>query len=97
MKNAANSFRFGGHTFFGKRPLTGSENLNALRLCEHQQKGFAVLPDRESGWDYDAFYKAARKAGQGEMDLFTVKKFPNRLFLPATNYLFILAEEGPVR
>ncbi|GAC1371039.1 MAG: hypothetical protein NVS3B25_18920 [Hymenobacter sp.] len=89
---AKSSFRFRGYTFTAARQLTGAENLNALRICEHQQRGFAVLPDRESGWDYEAFYKAASKAGAGEIDLFTVKKFPNRLFLPASNYLFILAE-----
>ena len=66
---------------------------SAWRNCTHQLPKVTscpVLKDRESGWDYAAFYKAAERAGCGHLDLFQVRGQGATLYLPASNYLFIL-------
>jgi hypothetical protein len=84
-------FEFQGFTFRGFcRQLTLSENLEALRGSEHQTGDNAVLPDADSGWDYQAFYKAAAAAWAGKVDLFVVEQMPGKLFMPTSNRLLII-------
>jgi len=91
-------FTFRGFTFTGVRQLSAAEQSDknpdrAERIMSHQMPHVTstpVLKDRESGWDYEAFYRAAKKAGAGEMDLFRVQGQGDTLYLPASNYLFIL-------
>ena len=94
------SFSFQDFTFTGVRALTKTELSQknpdrATQIMSHQASvtSTPVLPDRESGWDYDAFWMAARAAGCGKVDLFHVRGQGQTLYLPASNYLFILPEQ----
>lgn len=99
---ALHAFDFQGFSFTGVRQLSALEksekNPNrAEQLMSHQLPNVTatpVLKDKESGWDYRAFYEAARAAGAGEMDLFRVRGQGDTLYLPASNYLFILPQSA---
>lgn len=89
-------FRFKGVTFFPFRQLTAEEKRtsgtnSAWRNCRRQSAEQApVLADREGGWDYKAFYQAAKQAGARKMDLFMIAGRGGQLFLPAMNDLFLM-------
>ena len=97
-------FRFKGFTFRPFRQLTAEEKRtsgprSAWRRVHRQNTtgGGAlepVLKDKESGWDYQAFYQAARLAGASKIDLFLVAGRGGLLFLPANNDLFALPEQA---
>lgn len=89
-------FRFQGFTFFPFRQLTAEEKrvsgANSAKRNSRRQEAEAqpVLADRESGWDYQAFYAAAKEAGARKIDLFRVAGRGTQLFMPAVNDLLLL-------
>jgi len=95
-------FRFKGFTFRPFRQLTAEEKRTSgqnsawrrIRTQEPVEETTLepVLKDKESGWDYKAFYQAAKQAGAGKIDLFMVAGRGGQLFLPANNHLFALPE-----
>lgn len=92
------TFQFQGFTFTGVRQLTKAEQFEknpdrATQIMSHQYPSVTstpVLKNKEAGWNYEAFYEAARAAGCGKLDLFHVQGQGATLYLPAGNYLFIL-------
>ena len=94
-------FRFKGFAF---RQLTAEEKRisgsnSAWRRVRTQETAPVtalepVLKDKESGWDYKAFYQAAGEAGPAKIDLFIVAGRGGQLFLPANNNLFALPEQA---
>lgn len=96
-------FRFKGFTFRPFRQLTAEEKRtsgqnSAWRRVRTQEPAEEtalepVLKDKESGWDYQAFYQAAKQAGASKIDLFMVAGRGGQLFLPANNFLFALPEQ----
>ena len=101
-------FRFKGFTFRPFRQLTAEEKRtsgsnSAWRRVRRQAEGEEsseapalepVLKDKDSGWDYRAFYQAAKQAGASKIDLFMVAGRGSQLFLPANNCLFSLREQA---
>lgn len=96
------AFKFKGHTFRPVRQLNKTETAShdggpqlVMQICTHQHPRVTptpVLKDRGNGWDYEAFYAAAKRAGAGTIDLFKVEGQGDTLYLPGQNYLFILPE-----
>ena len=76
MKN----FNYLGLTFKPLKTLKG-----ASATFENKSKHLNNSNDTPTGWDYENFYKEAKKAGAGKVDLFEVA---GRARIPATNYLF---------
>ena len=99
---AMHAFSFQGFTFTGVRQLSALEKSDknpnrATQIMSHQLPHVTaapVLKDKESGWDYQAFYEAANGAGCGKMDLFRVRGQSDTLYLPASNHLFILPQSA---
>lgn len=97
-------FRFKGFTFRPFRQLTAEEKRtsgtnSAWRRVRRQEKAEEtalepVLADKEAGWDYRAFYQAAKQAGAAKIDLFLVAGRGGLLFLPSHNFLFALPEQA---
>lgn len=97
-------FRFKGFTFRPFRQLTAEEKRtsgpgSAWRRVRPQESTEEttlepVLKDKDGGWDYQAFYQAARQAGAAKIDLFLVAGRGGQLFLPAHNFLFALPEQA---
>ncbi|MDF7815285.1 hypothetical protein [Hymenobacter sp. YC55] len=99
-------FRFKGFTFRPFRQLTAEEKRtsgqnSAWRRVRTQETApqttpepalEPVLKDKESGWDYRAFYQAAKQAGASKIDLFMVAGRGSQLFLPVQNNLLALPE-----
>lgn len=89
-------FTFRGFTFRPHRKLTAAESRqrgeqSAWRNYNNQgREASPVLRSREAGWDYEAFYEAARAANSGEFDLYFVDGKGETQYLPTTAYLSIL-------
>lgn len=100
-------FRFKGFTFRPHRQLTAEEKRTSgtnsawrrvrVQAPVEESAGAAVLEpvlaDRDSGWDYKAFYQAAKQAGAAKIDLFLVAGRGGVLFLPSQRYLFALPDQ----
>ena len=99
---ALHPFDFQGFTFTGVRQLSAAEKSDknpnrAEQIMSHQLPHVTatpVLKDKDNGWDYQAFYEAARAAGAGKMDLFRVQGQGDTLYLPVSNHLFILPQSA---
>lgn len=101
-------FRFKGFTFRPFRQLTAAEKRtsgpsSAWRRVRRQETSEdaadetalePVLADKDSGWDYRAFYREAKQAGASKIDLFLVAGRGSELFLPTHNFLFALPEQA---
>lgn len=81
-KTHLKSFKYNGKKFTPVRQFTREEQKTGIGL---PLRSIGINNYDQGNWNYEDFYKEAKKAGAGEIDIFLME---GKHVVPATNELF---------